>query len=150
MILPAQQKKIESLENEELCKEFLSDLKKAKFIDTFCLMGNSYSDKFFEELSKYLENVQEIKKVILNDIFTSRKEDLLISLDHLNKALQNKNIVLFDLSNNAICPNGCLRIKDIFMTNKTIKYLFLNHSALSQDGTVTISQFLKESELDLV
>lgn len=50
-------------------------------------MGNSYSDKFFEELSQYLEKIKVIKKVILNDIFTSRKEDLLISLDHLNKSL---------------------------------------------------------------
>lgn len=57
LILPSLQKKIEKLEGEDLCKDFLQDLKKAKFVDTFCLMGNSYSDKFFEELSKYLENI---------------------------------------------------------------------------------------------
>jgi len=94
-------------------------------------MGNSYGHKFFEQLIPYLKNIKSIQKVILNDIFTTRKEEINISLKHLNLALSYKDIRLFDLSNNAICPEGCLYIKEIFTTNPNLKHLYFNHSALS-------------------
>ena len=110
-------------------------------------MGNSYSDVFFKELKQYIKPIQVIKKVCLNDIFTTRKDDILDSLTHINEAFQNKGIVLFDLSNNAICPDGCEKIKEIFTTNQTLKYLYLNHSALSQAGSITISKYIIEAGL---
>ena len=69
--------------------------------------------------------------VILSDIFTSRTDEILDSLECLNEGLQNKQIELFDLSNNAICPDGCVKIKDILLTNQNMKFLILNHVALS-------------------
>lgn len=47
-------------------------------------MGNSYSDKFFEQLLPFLEKVKEIKKVILNDVFTSRTSEILPALKFIN------------------------------------------------------------------
>lgn len=122
---------IDSLLNDENCKTFLEQIKATEYIETLSLMGNSYGKNFFKELQPFLKKVKEIKKLILNDIFTSRKEEILDSLEYLNDALENKGIVLFDLSSNAICPDGCLKIRNIIEKNPTIKYLYLNHVALS-------------------
>lgn len=71
-------------------------------------MGNSYGCQFFEELLEFKDQIKEIKCVILSDIFTSRKEEILDSLGFINDFLANKNILMFDISSNAICPDGCI------------------------------------------
>ena len=149
LILQSRQIKIESLENDPFCSEFLSNLKATAEIDLLCLSGNSYSQAFFQELSVYLSKMNRITRIILSDIFTTRKEGILPSLRALNASLQNKQIVLFDISSNAICPDGCLELIDVFKTNKTLKYVILNHVALSEAGTVTISKAIQEGGLQL-
>ena len=113
-------------------------------------MGNSYGKKFFEELLTFKSQIKSIKKVILKDIFTSRKEEILDSLSFLDEFLENKSIVLFDLSSNAICPDGCLRIRNIIEKNPSLKYLYLNHVALSQAGTVTVTDYILNSKVNLL
>ena len=149
IILPGESKKIEKLLNNPFCKDFVTKLEKAEHIETFSIMGNSYSEQFFLELAPYLLKIKTIKKVILNDIFTSRRESILPSLEILNASLQNKNILLFDLSYNAICPDGCKKIEDILINNPTIKYLYLNHTALARIGTVHICEAITKGGLDL-
>lgn len=105
-------------------------------------MGNSYSSKFFEELELYIEKVDTISKVLFNDIFTSRTNEILDSIEIISRMLKNKNVILFNLSDNAVCPDGCLKLEEFFKHNKSLKYLYLNHSALSQAGTKTICEFL--------
>lgn len=112
-------------------------------------MGNSYGSQFFEELLEFKDQIKEIKCVILSDIFTSRKEEILDSLGFINDFLANKNILMFDISSNAICPDGCIQLKDIIETNKNMKYLNLNHVALSQAGTVTITEYILNGKLNL-
>lgn len=150
LVLEAKSILIDSLFEEQHCKDFLEKLKTMKEIETFCIMGNSYGKKFFEELLTFKDQIKSIKKVILKDIFTSRKEEILDSLSYLNDFLADKYIVLFDLSSNAICPDGCLRIQNIIEKNQTIKYLYLNHVALSQAGTVTVSDYILNSKLNLL
>ncbi len=149
LILKPEGRKIESF-FDDYCAEFREKLEKTQFIDTLCLMGNSYSCEFFKEFCDSLKNTKIIKKVILNDVFTSRKEGILDSLSYLNEVLRNKNIILLDLSNNAICPDGCERITDILEHNQTLKYLYFNHSALSQAGTITVCKAIRDGKLNLI
>jgi Ran GTPase-activating protein (RanGAP) involved in mRNA processing and transport len=61
----------------------------------------------------------------------------------------NKGLKVFDISNNALCPDGCLIIGKLFQTNPGIKYLWLNHVAFSRDGTEYISKAITDAKLDL-
>lgn len=149
LVMPAKEKKIETLK-DPICASFLSDLEKAVVVNTLCLCGNSYSLQFFQELSPFLQKIKSINKVILSDIFVSRKEGIVPSLEILNRDLSNKGIVLLDFSYNALCPDGCAVIVDILKTNKDMKYLYLNHVALSQPGTVSICKAVIEGKLDLI
>lgn len=84
------------------------------------------------------------------DIFTTRKDDIGTSCELIVEGFANKGLKLFDISNNALCPDGCLIIGKLFSTNPDLKYLWLNHVAFSRDGTEYISQAITEAKLDLV
>lgn len=151
LVVPPRGKMIESLEADPLCQEFLAGLKRVSEVDLLCLSGNSYSKTFFLELEPYLAKMARVTSVILADIFTTRKDEhILPALEALSRCLQHKKVVLFDLSSNAICPDGCVAIRDVLRTNPTLKFLILNHVALSEAGTATISQAIEEGHLSLV
>jgi Ran GTPase-activating protein (RanGAP) involved in mRNA processing and transport len=149
LIIPPRGKMIEELEGHPLCLDFLAGLKATTSIDFLCLSGNSYSALFFQQLAPYLAKMTRITRVVLADIFTTRKNDIIPALQVLSSCLQNKQIVLFDLSSNAICPDGCEAIQDVLKTNPTLKHLILNHIALSEKGTVTITKAIEEGGLSL-
>lgn len=44
---------------------------------------------------------------------------------------KNKNVILLNMSDNAVCPDGCLKLEAFFKYNKNLRFLYLNHSALS-------------------
>ena len=73
-----------------------------------------------------------------------------MSCELIVQGFAHKKIKLFDISNNALCPDGCLIIGKLFMTNPEIKYLWLNHVAFSRDGTEYISKAITDAKLDLV
>ena len=91
-----------------------------------------------------------VHKVILTDIFTTRKDEILPSLRYLSQGLANKNVVLFDISQNAICPDGCQELVPLLLANPSIMYLYLNHVALSEKGSRVIAQAIKDSGMDLI
>jgi len=150
LIMPPKERKIESLEDDHLCTKFLADLKTAENVNVFCICGNSYGLKFFQELEKHSANLRSVKKLVLSDIFISRKEEIVPSLEILDRMFSNKNLIMLDFSYNALCPDGCATIVNMIKTNKSLKYLYLNHVALSQAGTVSICDAIKEGELDLI
>ena len=147
--LPPKEKLINSLHSDPFCEYLVKQLQAVDHIDCLYLSGNSYSNVFFEELATHLQKMKRISKVIVADIFTTRKNEILPSLRALNHALQHKGLVLFDLSSNAICPDGCLEIVDIIKTNSTLEHLILDHVALSEAGTVTIAKSINEGNLSL-
>ena len=150
LIIPPKERKIESLENEHLCTQFLADLKNAEHVNVFCICGNSYSLEFFKQLEMHATKLKSVRKLVLSDIFTSRKEEIIPSLEIIDRLFSNKNIVMLDFSYNALCPDGCATIVNMIKTNRTLQYLYLNHVALSQAGTVSICDAIKEGELDLI
>lgn len=131
LIMQAKHKKIDSLLSDPICKDFLEQITTAEHVDTLSLMGNSYGIQFFTELSPYIQKIKTIRKVLFNDIFTTRTDEIVPSLGIISKMLENKGVILFNLSDNAICPDGCLELENLFMNNQNLQYLYLNHSALS-------------------
>lgn len=94
-------------------------------------MGNSYGAQFFRELEPHVANLESVSKVLFNDIFTSRTDEILEAIEIISRMLRDKNVILFNMSDNAVCPDGCQRLEQFFKFNKGLKYLYLNHSALS-------------------
>ena len=84
---------------------------------------------------------------MFNDIFTTRTDEIVPSLKLISKMLENKDVVLFNLSDNAICPDGCLELENLFMHNQSLQYLYLNHSALSQAGAKSVFSFLMNTKI---
>lgn len=150
LIMPPKERKIESLEDDHLCTQFLADLKTAENVNIFCLCGNSYGLNFFKQLEKHGQNLKSVKKLVLSDIFISRKEEIVPSLEILDRMFSDKGLVMLDFSYNALCPDGCATIVNLIKTNKSLKYLYLNHVALSQAGTVSICDAITEGGLDLI
>lgn len=150
LIMPHRECKIESLEGNHLCVQFLADLNKTENVNVFCLCGNSYGLKFFQELEKHAKTLRSVKKLVLSDIFISRKEEIVPSLEILDRIFSNKGLVMLDVSYNALCPDGCAAIVNMIKTNKELKYMYLNHVAMSQEGTVSICEAMKEGQLNLV
>jgi Ran GTPase-activating protein (RanGAP) involved in mRNA processing and transport len=74
-------------------------------------MGNSYGSQFFKELEPFFEKIESISKVLFNDIFTSRTDEILESIETISRLLKDKNVILFNMSDNAVCPDGCLRLE---------------------------------------
>ena len=131
LIIPAEHIRIENFEKEESIAKFRDTLKKyaeeEAQIDVFSVMGNSYSDIFFEEMVPYLQKLKSIKKVVLNDCFTNRKDDLARSLKLFSDAVVNKGVVAFDISNNAIGENGCEAVYEFIKNCNTLEYFWANN-----------------------
>ncbi len=57
---------------------------------------------------------------MFNDIFTTRTDEIVPSLKLIAKMLENKGVILFNLSDNAICPDGCLELENLFLHNQNL------------------------------
>jgi Ran GTPase-activating protein (RanGAP) involved in mRNA processing and transport len=146
LIMPFMHIKIESFETlGELAdqSEWQADLRSFKEnlitcakngadVELLSFMGNSYSMNFFKEASGYVKNLGMVQKVILNDCFAQRKDDLCESLKFLTSALSGKKTIALDISHNAIGANGCEALRDFFETNKDLEYLWADNIGLSQ------------------
>lgn len=103
-------------------------------VELLSFMGNSYSMNFFKEASAYVKNLGKVQKVIINDCFAQRKDDLCESLKFLTSALAGKKTLALDISHNAIGANGCEALRDFFETNKSLEYLWADNIGLSQSA----------------
>ena len=119
---------------KEKLVQMTKDEQNDAYVDTLSFMGNSYSSQFFEEIKPYLKKLKGINKVVLNDCFTNRKDDLVLSLTHLMEGIENKGVFAIDLSNNAIGKNGCEALFNFFQTNKKLEYLYAENIGLSQSA----------------
>ena len=97
-----------------------------------------------------MSHIKRIDRLVLSDIFTTRKDTIGSALKAITRIFSNKAIKVLDLSSNAICPSGCQEIVDLLKSNPEIKHLYLNHVALSEDGGNIIAEALLNSEIKLV
>lgn len=57
---------------------------------------------------------------------------------------------MLELSQNAICPSGCVELAPLLREMHSLEHLYLNHVALSEAGGFTISDALLESKARLI
>lgn len=146
-VVPVRQVKIDSLE-DELCKDFKKAISESEDLDLLCLAGNSYGLGFFKEAGPLLKKLKSIKKLILSDIFVSRKEEILPSLEILSENLADKGIAYLDLSSNALCPDGVAAVHELVSSNP-ITFLLFDHVALSREGSTSLCKSIDARPLNL-
>ena len=105
-----------TLEQLKQFKENLIELSEnGGSIKLLSLMGNSYSPKFFEEISPYLKKFSRIDKIILNYSFENcDKNDISKSLEILSDCLQGKQMMVVGISN---------LNKDFLIANQGVRYV---------------------------
>lgn len=146
-VVPVRQVKIDSIEHD-LCKEFKTAISENEELDLLCLAGNSYGLGFFKEAGPLLKKLKSVKKVVLSDIFVSRKEEILPSLEILSESLAAKGVAYLDLSSNALCPDGVAAVHELVSSNP-VSFLLFDHVALSREGSTSLCKSIDAKPLNL-
>ena len=150
IVAPYLKRKIDSFENEETLDSFRQTLKKCaeegSEVNTFSLMGNSYGKQFFEEISPFVEKLAGVKRLVLNDVFAQRDQDVVDSLKIITKMFAGKGLVALDFSNNAIAPTGCQALFELIRDAEKLQYIWANNCGLAQNGVIHIAQAIEESK----
>ena len=135
-------------ENPEDIEKIVSDLEKdSEKITELDLSKHSISIKCSEILSKSIEKLKNLTKVIYRDLFIARTiEDLPISLKYLMSALMNKKINFLDLSDNAFGPRT-LNSYDFFLKETdSLEYLEIENCGLGPEGSENLAEVLLSND----
>lgn len=133
------------LESENDFASFISDL--SEDVEEICLSGNTWSREACEKFAELLKNKKNIKRAIMDDIFTGRlKEIVPPSIKAFGNAFEGKNLVSLDLSDNAFGPSGAEALMGILINNRSIEYLRINNNGLGPQGGKHIAQALIQAQ----
>ena len=153
LIAPYLKKRVDSFLSDPDFEEFRKSVVRAAEIklpvEIFCILGNSYGTGFFREIAPYIEQIPSIKKLVLYDAFAQRNEEILESLEIVNRIFQNKGIVAMDISHNAVTPGGCKLIFDLIKNASKLQYLWANNCGLAQNGVIHIAKAIEEGTAPL-
>ena len=111
------------------------------------LSSNSLGFDAAKALAEEIKEIPNLEVVIYRDIFVSRKkEDLPKSLLELVKAIEDKNIRILDLSDNAFGPIGVAAFDFFLKKTKTLKELHIENNGLGPEGAEQVAFSLMENE----
>ncbi len=111
------------------------------------LSGNSLGYEAAKALAEEISKLKNIEVVNYRDIFVSRKkEDLPKSLLALIKAIEDKDIKVLDLSDNAFGPIGVQAFDFFLSKTKNLKELYLENNGLGPEGAEMVAQSLLDNE----
>jgi Ran GTPase-activating protein 1 len=111
------------------------------------LSSNSLGFEAAQALADEIANLKNLEVVNYRDIFVSRKkEDLPKSLLALIKAIEDKNIRVLDLSDNAFGPIGVAAFDFFLRKTKNLKELHLENNGLGPEGSSMVAQSMMENE----
>jgi Ran GTPase-activating protein 1 len=111
------------------------------------LSSNSIGFDAAKALAEEIKEIPNLEVVIYRDIFVSRKkEDLPKSLLELVKAIEDKNIRVLDLSDNAFGPIGVAAFDFFLKKTKTLKELHIENNGLGPEGAEQVAISLMENE----
>lgn len=129
-------------------EKVLSDLRDLREqITGIELSSNSLGFEAAKALAEEIKNIPNLEVVIYRDIFVSRlKQDLPKSLLELIKAIEDKNIRVLDLSDNAFGPIGVAAFDFFLRKTKTLKELYIENNGLGPEGAEQVAQSLFENE----
>lgn len=146
-VMPALQKRIDSLD-DPICADLLLALRGAEELELLSLAGNSYGLGFFRALAELLRPLRAVRKLNLSDIFVTRKEEIVPSLEALTAALTGKDVRYLDLSCNALCPEGVEAVRALVAGNP-LAHLRMDHVALARAGSATLAAAIRDGGLRL-
>jgi Ran GTPase-activating protein 1 len=126
----------------------ISDLR--QFSDQIIGIELSSNSLGYEAAKVLAEEISKLKNLVVvnyRDIFVSRKkEDLPKSLLELIKAVEDKNVKILDLSDNAFGPIGVNAFDFFLRKAKNLKVLYLENNGLGPEGSEMVAQALIENE----
>lgn len=125
----------------------LKDLEeKQEAINEIHLSNNSIGLEVSEALAKRISCLKNLQNVGYNDIYVSRlKSEIPKSLTGLIEAIQDKNIIVLNLSDNAFGPSGVSAFDFYLKTNTTLKELYLENNGLGPEGASSVALALKSN-----
>jgi Ran GTPase-activating protein 1 len=110
------------------------------------LSSNSLGYEAAKALAEEIKELKNLEVVNYRDIFVSRKkEDLPKSLFELIKAVENKNIRVLDLSDNAFGPIGVQAFDFFLRKTTTLKELYIENNGLGPEGAEMVAQSLLDN-----
>jgi Ran GTPase-activating protein 1 len=111
------------------------------------LSSNSLGFDAAKALAEEIKELKNLEVVNYRDIFVSRKkEDLPNSLYELIKAIEDKNIKVLDLSDNAFGPIGVKSFEFFIKSTKTLKELHIENNGLGPEGAEMLANSLLEND----
>ena len=111
------------------------------------LSSNSLGFNAATALAEEIRELKNLEIVNYRDIFVSRKkEDLPNSLYELVKAIEDKNIKVLDLSDNAFGPIGVKSFDFFIRKTKTLKELHIENNGLGPEGAEMLANSLLEND----
>ncbi len=112
-------------------------------IETLELSTNSLGFDVAKALSEEIKKIENLKNVNYRDIFVGRKKtDLPASLKEIMLAIEDKNIELLDLSDNAFGPIGVKSFDFFICKTDTLKELYLENNGLGPEGAESLAETL--------
>lgn len=135
-------------ENADDVEKVIVELRENKdIIKGIELSSNSLGFEAAKALAEEIKNLKNLEVVIYRDIFVSRKkEDLPKSLFELMKALEDKNIKVLDLSDNAFGPIGVEAFGFFLKSTKTLKELYIENNGLGPEGAEMVAETILNND----
>lgn len=129
-------------------ESILKDLEEKKDqITELHLSNNSIGLEVSEALAEKISKLKNLTYAGFNDIYVSRlREEIPKSLSYFISAIQDKNITVLDLSDNAFGPIGVKAIDSYLKTCTTIKELYIQNCGLGPEGASLLAEALKENK----
>ncbi|WUR03517.1 Ran GTPase-activating protein 1 (rna1) [Vairimorpha necatrix] len=132
-----------SLKNEEKKYEKKEDLQKIlKYLENnqetikeLDLSSNVFLPDAMAELCKYIKKIKNLKTIILDGIFTTlTKEEMLECFKLISLSITGKDIILLDLSNNALSSELPIEFINLLSNLNSLKFLNIRNCGLGKKG----------------
>jgi Ran GTPase-activating protein 1 len=127
--------------NTSQIKCILDDLESKKDdIKHLQLSENSINTEVAIALSEKIKNIKNLEHADFSDIFVSRcKQDLPPSLNSLIVSIEDKNIRILNLSDNAFGPSGVSAFDFYLKKSTTLRELYIENCGLGPEGAESVA-----------
>lgn len=125
----------------------LNDLElKQNEIKHIQLSSNSIGLEVAKALANKISLLKKLNHADFHDIFVSRlKDELPSSLRYLIESIQDKNILILNLSDNAFGPSGVAAFDFYLRSTTTLKELYIENCGLGPEGGESVAKALESN-----
>ncbi|KAK6089830.1 hypothetical protein P3W45_001178 [Vairimorpha bombi] len=125
---------------EVIVKDLSNNMDTIEEID---LTSNVFKPEAMEEICRVISKMKKLKSVILDEIFTTlNKEEMLSCFRHISLALKDKNLVVLDISNNALSSELPKEFFNLLSESNSLKFFKIRNCGLGHKGGNLIGECL--------